>query len=59
MLQKFGGRCPSNVENSTPRPRASYLSEYKDDLQLGNLEVKARAELPPTVQPVSEIAHSR
>lgn len=34
------------------------MLEYKDKLQLGSVEVEARVELTPVVEPVPEVAQS-
>lgn len=56
ILQKFAGKDVSKQFRKFHPEASSILLQYKDELQLGRLDVEARTELPPTVQPVPEIA---
>ncbi|KAI7784332.1 hypothetical protein LA080_010115 [Diaporthe eres] len=56
ILQKFGGKDVSKQFQKFHTEAESILLEYKDDLQLGSLEVEAKAELTPVVEPVPEVA---
>lgn len=56
ILQKFAGKDLSKQFRKFHTEASNILLKYKDDLQLGSLDVEAIAELAPTVQPVPEIA---
>ncbi|KAG8159591.1 hypothetical protein KVR01_010228 [Diaporthe batatas] len=56
ILQKFAGKDVSKQFRKFHTEASSILLDYKDDLQLGSLDVEEKTELPPTVQTVPEIA---
>ncbi|KAJ0122375.1 hypothetical protein J7T55_002888 [Diaporthe amygdali] len=56
ILQKFAGKDASKQFRKFHKEADSILLEYKDDLHLGGIEVGARVELAPVVEPVPEVA---
>ena len=56
ILQKFAGKDASKQFRKFHTEAESILLKYKDELQLGCLEVEASAELPPVVEPVPGVA---
>lgn len=56
ILQKFAGKDASKQFRKFHNEADSILLEYKDDLHLGGIEVEARVELAPVVEPVPEVA---
>ncbi|KAK2598367.1 hypothetical protein N8I77_011787 [Diaporthe amygdali] len=56
ILQKFAGKDASKQFRKFHNEADSILLEYKDDLHLGGIEVGARVELAPVVEPVAAIA---
>ncbi|KAL1879151.1 hypothetical protein Daus18300_001730 [Diaporthe australafricana] len=58
ILQKFAGKDVSKQFRKFHNEAESILLEYKDDLQLGDLEVAPIVELTPAVETVPEVAQS-
>ncbi|KKY29915.1 hypothetical protein UCDDA912_g10152 [Diaporthe ampelina] len=56
ILQKFAGKDASKQFRNFHNEADRILLKYKDELQLGGLEVGAMAELTPVVEPVPEAA---
>lgn len=56
ILQKFAGKDASKQFRKFHTEAEGILLKYKDELQLGDLKVEAKAELLPVVEPVPGVA---